>query len=43
MPNPLTAPFTYFGGKRLAVDLVWHAFGIEYSARVGLYFFWSNL
>ena len=25
----LTAPFTYFGGKRLAVDLVWHAFGIE--------------
>ena len=21
MPNPLTAPFPYFGGKRLAVDL----------------------
>ena len=29
MSKPLTAPFPYFGGKRLAVDLVWHALGIE--------------
>ena len=29
MSKPLTAPFTYFGGKRRAVDLVWHALGIE--------------
>ena len=25
----MKAPFSYFGGKSRAVDLVWHAFGAE--------------